>query len=72
MKHTAVVRLFQPGIVLFDPQVLDAFLATHLPGEAHPLEAFIARPALGDAAVRAGAVVGLTMQPSHTLHRQRP
>ncbi len=56
MKHTAALRLFQPGIVLFDPQVLDAFLRQHLaPGEA-PFSRFVDDPAVGDAATRAGAV----------------
>lgn len=56
MKHTAALRLVQPGIVLFDPQVLDAFLRQHLaPGEA-PFSRFVDDPAVGDAATRAGAV----------------
>ncbi|MBK0056497.1 hypothetical protein [Stenotrophomonas sp. S39] len=56
MKHTAALRLFQPGMVLFDPQVLDAFLRQHLaPGEA-PFSRFVDDPAVGDAATRAGAV----------------
>lgn len=57
MKHTAVIRLFQPGIVLFDPRVLHAFVqAHHASGEAL-FSRFVDDPTLGDAAVRAGAVL---------------
>lgn len=56
VKHTASVRLYQPGIVLFDPAVLHGFIATHLPGSTAPFQAFIDDPSVGDAAVRSGAV----------------
>lgn len=57
MKHTAIVRLFQPGIVLFDPCVLHAFVQAHLAPDEALFSRFVDDPELGDAAVRAGAVL---------------
>lgn len=56
MKQTKIA-LNSPGLVVFDPQVLQAFITSHNIQSANILESFINDPVLGSEAVQNGALL---------------
>lgn len=59
MKTEARIEAFSPGVVIFDPFVLDRFVAEQCPDQSNLFEVFIERSDIGQLAVQSGAVVPL-------------
>ena len=56
MKRSATIDLYSPGIVVFDPAVLDRFLIDHAVTESDVFSRFLADETLGREAVAQGTV----------------
>ena len=57
MKIEANIETFSPGVVIFDPVVLNRFVAEHCPDDSSLLEVFVEHSDTGRLAVQSGAVV---------------
>lgn len=63
MKKAALIELYSPGIVLFDPAVLSQFLEENTIADSNVFDAFLQDEALGWAAIRQGIVVPMYQIP---------
>jgi hypothetical protein len=65
MKRSARIDLYSPGIVVFDPAVLDRFLIDHAVSEPDVFSRFLEDEALGRDAVAHGAVCPIYQIPEN-------
>lgn len=59
MKTEANIETFSPGVVIFDPVVLNRFVAEQCPDNSSLFEVFVEQSETGRLAVQSGAVVPL-------------